>query len=149
VPSRPVVATDDTLQSGQPLARAYIAQLDEEFAQLYANLIGTMENIVNNPEMPATARVNATKEMRYLLVEQAKLLNDIERRQDAQEMENRSRNLRQMVAKNPRKALEFIESELEKLSEFRDFVAKLAEKSMALLPQPPGEPFEAVDDEPF
>lgn len=149
MPSRTVVATDDTLQSGQPIPRAFIAQLDEHFAQILANLIGAMENVINNPEAPMTAKVNATREMRHLLSEQRNLLNDIERRQDAQEMENRSKNLRSMIAGNPRKAVAFIESEIDKLIEARDFVQKLADASpdRELLPAP--SPFEALEDEPF
>jgi hypothetical protein len=148
MPSRQVVPTDDTLQSGQPLPRAYIAQVDDQFAQIMANLIGAMENVINNPEAPMTAKVNATREMRFLIGEQMKLLNDIERRQDAQEMENKSQNLRRMIAGNPRKALKFIEGEIEKLVEFRDFVKQLA-TSQPDIPRLMESPFEAVDHEPF
>jgi len=148
MPSRPVVPTDESLQSGQPLPRAYIAQLDDQFAQILANLMGSMDDIVNNPEAPMTAKVNAARESRQLLVVQMELLNDIERRQDAQEMENRTHSLRNMVANNPRQALAFIESEIVKLNEAREFVQKIADASSVVV-SIADSPFEATDVEPF
>ena len=154
MPQRQVVPTDDTLQNGKPLPRAYIAQVDSEFAQILANMVASMDNIVNNPEAPATAKVNAARELRQLLEVQMKLLNDIERRQDAQEMQNKTKNLRNMIAGNPRQALEVLEAEIKKLVEFREFVEKLATTQappvMIDIPKAEDDPFpESGDGSPF
>lgn len=125
---RQLVKTDADLQSGQPVPRAYIAQIDEEFSQIIANLIGAMENIINNPDAPATAKVNATREMRFLIEAQLKLLDSIESRQNRQEMESQTNDIRKMVRSNPYKALAVLDDRMKKLLEFREFVADIAER---------------------
>lgn len=120
--SRQVLPTDRSLKSGQPVPRAYLTQLNDEFAQSLANLIGSMDDIVHSPDMPAHTKVNAAKEMRFLIAEQMKLLAEIERLQDAHEIENKSKNLKQMVSDNPAAALEFVDKEIGKLTEFREWI---------------------------
>ena len=124
--SRSVLATDERIQNGKAIPRAYIAQLEEEFAQFIANLISSMDEIVHGHDTPATARVAAAKEMRMQIAEQRGILAEIERRQDQQELENKSGNLRLMVANDPRGAIDFLNAEIDKLTEFRDEMLKMA-----------------------
>jgi len=143
--TRQVLPTDESLTNGRPIARAFIAQKEEEFAQIVANLLGMLDNIIFSKESTDGAKINATKEMRLLIDVQVKVLAEIERRQDAQKMENKSKNLRQMVSDDPVKALNFIDNEIKKLTEFRGWVFNLANNPIIMDNKASG-PFKQLPD---